>query len=454
MRTHDLPSSERRALVTKGAALSIISAIVLFGAVASAQGEPPAPAAPAPGAEGAPKPEVAPAVTLAAPTEKKPPKFSVTSGDAKFDLKLHAQANGRFFRDDQQQLLVGGWFLQSVRPIFDGALGKHFSFRVMPDFGQARVQIVDAYAEISAFSALKLRVGKTKVPLGLERWQGEADVMFIHRAAPTALVPNRDIGAYLHGDLQKGLLTYQAGFFNGVADGGSGDADNDDHFDVVGRVFVHPLRLTDVTLLHDVGLGFAAMRGVRRTQPRDPLLATYRTPAQQRLFGYNADGTPDGTAIGAGSIVRTSPQAYAYIGPVGLLGEFVRVEQRVSQGGTRRHLRHEAWQVSGSLVLTGEKASFKGVQPEDPFDLDEGHLGALELVARYDVLKLDKAALESFSNPTTSASGTRAIWLGFNWYLHSAVKLSANYVQAEIVDVDPLRPDEEKSMSLQTQVSF
>ena len=82
-------------------------------------------------------------------------------------------------------------------------------------------------------------------------------------------------------------------------------------------------------------------------------------------------------------------------------------------------------------VLTGEKASYQAVTPETPFDPRQGHWGALEVVARYSELRVDKAAFPVFADPQNAAGGAKAWALGFNWYLNRNVKIVLNYEQTD-----------------------
>ena len=84
--------------------------------------------------------------------------------------------------------------------------------------------------------AFRVRAGKGRTPFGFERLHSASNMLFIERAFPTALVPNRDIGVQVLGDVSDGLVSYLAGVMNGVADGGSADVDNNDGKDVSGQV--------------------------------------------------------------------------------------------------------------------------------------------------------------------------------------------------------------------------
>jgi hypothetical protein len=57
--------------------------------------------------------------------------------------------------------------------------------------------------------------------------------------------------------------------------------------------------------------------------------------------------------------------------------ELPRIELRA-----RKEYRNQAWQVAMAWVLTGEKASYRGVLPRDSFSVEKGTFGAFELVSR------------------------------------------------------------------------
>ena len=59
-----------------------------------------------------------------------------------------------------------------------------------------------------------------------------SNLLFFERALPTALVPNRDIGMQVLGELRGGVISYAAGVMNGVPDGGSADLDTNDGKDL------------------------------------------------------------------------------------------------------------------------------------------------------------------------------------------------------------------------------
>ena len=133
---------------------------------------------------------------------------------------------------------------------------------------------------------------------------------------------------------------------------------------------------------------------------------------------------------------RISPQAYYYYGPFGLLAEYVisdQIAKRTAAVATPEiDLHNSAWQISGSWVLTGEDASYTGINPRHPFDPRNGQWGALQLVGRYASLDVDDAAFGGAANirladPTKSASGAQAWSVGLNWYLNKNIRANLSY---------------------------
>jgi phosphate-selective porin OprO/OprP len=255
-------------------------------------------------------------------------------------------------------------------------------------------------------------------------------MLFIERAYPTQLVPNRDVGVQLQGDLFKGALRYEAGVFNGVADGGSGDFEASDNAkDFAARLFAHPFKNTDASALQGLGLGVAGTYG-----NYEGALRPFASEGLQKFFAYRSStDTTKPNTLGDGQQYRLAPQAYYYWGPLGLLGEWVLSSQEVKQagGGTgagkKQRLAHTGWQVAASYFLTGEDNSFKAVAPKRPFSFSGGGWGAVELTARVSQLDVDDHAFPIFADASKSATEALSYGLGVNWHLNRNIKLTLDY---------------------------
>jgi len=368
--------------------------------------------------------------------------FILKSADGSFQLKVggFVHADGRFFLDDEQKPATNQFLIRRAFLNFEGTVNRIFVFRIQPDFGGGKTTLQDAYLDARFAPAIQLLVGKTKTPFLLERLQSATDRRFVELAFPNSLSPNRDIGAFLHGDLFNDTVSYAAGVFNGLPDGDSSDGDIADDKDGAARIFVRPFRNTGIEPLEGLGLGIAATYGnqegkvdaAKRSVTSN--LPAYKTSGQNTFFSYRSgvdsgDFSPDNNVIADGNRTRISPQAYYYRGPFGLLGEYVRNRQEVRRNSDVAALTNSAWQAAAHYVLTGEKNSFKHINPARPFDPSKRQFGALELAARYSELRLDNDAFPRYADPARSASRAKAWTAGLNWYLTRNVKVAANYEQ-------------------------
>lgn len=388
-------------------------------------------------AEIAAEAEAEKAKTGAAVTASAKDGFSLKSNDGNFTLKLrgYVQLDSRWYTDDPTDRSVDTFVLRRARPIFEGTLYKRFGFRLMADFGSGATLLQDAYAEWTFGPAAVLRAGKFKAPLGLERLQSATDISFVERALPTGLVPNRDAGIQLGGQLAGGKLEYAAGVFNGVPDGGSGDTDTNDDKDVVARLVASPWKGTP-SELSGLSFGIAASQGNQHGTVAAPGLASYRTAGQQTpasgsFFGYRSDGTAAGTVIADGEQFRLSPQATLYAGPFGLLGEYVKSRHAVRRGADTADLTHIAWQLAGTWVLNGEDASYRWYTPAHGFDptnddAEKRGWGGFALVARYNAFTADQDSFPTYA--ASSAVQEAKGWsLGLDWTLQKQVRLLLDY---------------------------
>jgi phosphate-selective porin OprO/OprP len=387
--------------------------------------------------------------------------FSLISADKEsvLRLKFFQHTDGRYFFDDGDNKLANTLLLRRVRPIFEGTVGKHYGFRVQPEFA-GTFQILDAYGEIAYWPWARLRIGKSKTPLGLERIQSSQDMATVEFAHPTSLTPNYDLGISLLGDFLDESYGYYVGVFNGAVDGTSRDADLNDDKDLIGRVFAQPFKTGNVEPLRGLGIGFAASWGKRFGDAANPELPAYKTEGQQTFFSYRALadkpsavtynattkalGTSaavagdSGTVRAIGAQYRLNPQGYWYFGPVGLLGEYIASVQEAGKGGANAGqtatLTTTAWQATASWVLTGESPSFKGLKPRHPVSFaggDQAGFGALELVARYSRLDADADAFPLYADPAKSARSASTWTAGVNWYLSRYAKLVFDYAWTE-----------------------
>jgi len=433
--------------------------------------------------------------------------FGLQSADGQHEIKLRGliQADGRYFEQGKNQTQkaasgasTAGYLdntedasntalLRRVRPTIEGTVFGKYDFRFTPEFGDGKSQVIDAYVDARFTPELQVRAGKFKPYVGLERLQSGSDIKFIERSYVSNILPNRDVGVSLHGDLLDNKLSYAVGVYNGVVDGGDNTTANDINKDkdYAARIFATPFKDND-SALAGLGFGLGATFGDVTGKTRDTvngstteLTSGYKTEGQQTFFKY-VDSSVLRSGIGEnltltggpgaswlvhadGRRYRLSPQAHYYYGPFGVLAEYVRESQEISVGAANQRkttLNNDAWEIAATYLLTGEDASFKGVKPKRNFDLDNGGWGAWELVARYSEQNLDSdvftfgsldgtdghvanqttgatAAGSTLANtshylyadPKASAKSAKTWTAGVNWYLNPEVKFSVNYAQ-------------------------
>ena len=425
--------------------LALAALLVLPAPTLRAQEKPAGP--PAPAAE-ADKPAERPA-------EKKNPAASASSegflvqsesGDFRLQVRGYAQLDGRFFSGDTGAVAVDNFLLRRVRPIVQGTVGKYFDFNITPDFGGGTTVLQDAYLDFHYSPKLRLRAGKFKPPSGIERLQSAAAIAFVERAFPTALVPNRDVGLQIHGELASGILAYSAALLDGAPDGGSVDTDLNDSKDFGGRVFISPFKKGKAAL-KDLGFGIAGTTG-KQTGP----LPAYRSGGQVSIVTLLTGITYDGTRK------RYVPQLSFYSGPFGLLAEYAHSESTVKKAdGTHANLEGQAWQTTATIALTGDKASYAGIKPKKPFDPSKGQWGALELAARVNGIEIGREAVDAgLVDPAKSVRKAFAWAAGLNWSLNRNVKQMLDYERTSFTggaaagkDRDP-----ENAIFIRTQISF
>lgn len=357
--------------------------------------------------------------------------FGFKSADGVFHLRLRAtlQTDSRWY---QEQPAAGSpatdtFVVRRLRPVIEGTVFEKYGFRIMPEFAGSTFSLLDLFLDANFASGFRVRTGKFKAPVGLERLQSPADLLMVERAFPTQLLPNRDVGIQVHGDLFDGALSYALGAFDGTVDGQSTVQDNNNGKDIAGRLYARPFKNGDLNGLAGLNLGVAFTTGTQSGSAAAGNLPSFVTPGQIGFFSYATGAYADGTRL------RLSPQFYYSHGSFGALGEYALSRQAIARSSRRgQTVAHNAWQLTLSYVLTGEDAGYTRVSPRENFDWPQGTWGAFEIVARVSTLKIDDdtftgTASERLADPATQARKATDYGLGLNWHLNSAVKVVLNY---------------------------
>jgi len=340
--------------------------------------------------------------------------YQIRSGDGNFQIALGAdlQVDNRTFFGKSSTAQTDSILIRRLRPRCSGTVYKFVDFYVRADFGQGTTSVNEGYIDLKYFPRAVLRVGKFKPPVGLERLHSDDDTNFPERGLPTLLVPSRDVGYQLSGDLLPRKIAYAVGVFNGVPDNGTGtDVSASGHRDYAARVFLTPLGTK-------LGLGVAATRGA----VEGLALPSYRSFSQGGLLSFNTGVTA------AGHRTRLAPQAYFYHGGFGVLAEYTVSRQGFRRSTLERDVTFRAWQVQAAYLFTGEQKYFTTLTPLKAFDPLKRTWGAFEVVGRVGDFSAQRGIYDyGFADPTRTPRRAHEWVVGGNWYLNRNVKVSVDY---------------------------
>jgi phosphate-selective porin OprO/OprP len=357
--------------------------------------------------------------------------FSLQSADQNFILNLRgfAQVDARdYLRSEPGK---DTFTIRRMRAIASGSVYHDYEYYLQPDFAALDTAnntnnafLQDAYVNFHHWNEFQIQVGKMKEPVSMEVLPLDQYLWFLERGFPTELAPNRDVGAYVHGNLWHGALNYSAGVFNGVPDGGSGDvevADNDK--DVVVRVIAMPFKNTDVAPIQNLAFGLGSSYGLQAGSATP----TFATVARQTFFSYS------NTVSETGQHLRLDPQGSYYWGPFCMYWEYAFSDEEFKLSTSKLHKQayflNKGWDVVASYYLTGESNVF-GVLPtvDHPFRIGAPGWGALQLAARFGQISLDPNAFPLYASKGSAQEATS--WsIALNWYLNHNVKCILEYDQ-------------------------
>jgi phosphate-selective porin OprO/OprP len=379
--------------------------------------------------------------------------FALQSRDGAHTLRLRGQLqlDGRFFAHDDALEANDTFLVRRFRPTLDGTLFSFADYRFMPEFA-GTVQILDAYLDLHPRPWLRLRVGKLKTPVGLERLQSDGDLPIVERALDQNLSPQRDVGVLLWGDVAGGIVQYTAGVVNGAADTTAGDTDLDHAKDFTGRLFFQPFATQALREFGTLGFGLSAQSGNRKGRLPTAVsglvipsvaaqtgLAGFKTAGQNTFFSYFAPATDTTGATTTFTHDRTThlnPQLYYYYDNVGLLAEYLYLWQGVQRGNSTTVLKHQAAHATLTYAIGGREG-FDGVTPVNRFDPATRAWGALEIAARWSWIKLDPATFgnpavsgsTAYADPLKSARSAQSFAGGLTWVPRRTVHLALDLEQ-------------------------
>jgi phosphate-selective porin OprO/OprP len=359
--------------------------------------------------------------------------------DINVEVKGRALVEWRWFDPDIDQ---DTFHLRTARVGLKGKLTKHFDWEIEREitedddgkviFGDWK----DVNIEWNTFDAFAVRGGRFKIPFGLEATTGISDLDFAYRAlGSTQIAPARDRGVMALGDL--GHFNYEVGVFD---DDGDNAESNEPQFVREGED------------LNNVGPSFA----VRLTGDALRPLPVGKLKSANLGIAYTSSDVPEGLNSLRGESVwgdkffnrvyvkgrrqRLGTQFEWSPGPASLKAEWMQArEERKEQSNRDQDLSDfisEAWYVTGTWFLTGEKKDHN-IKVKSP--LLKGGPGAIELAARIEQLKFRSASTtgEAFRNPRNDhqlPNSDTVVTVGVNWTTTRWTRVIFNAIHEDFKD--------------------
>lgn len=371
--------------------------------------------------------------------------FYLQSPDGQFRLQVGVMMHldARFAPGEDG--LINTFAMRRGRFSFRGRIADRFEFYLNPDFAGGTLTVQDAYLETRFSQALRVRFGKQKTPFGHERMHAITSLLFLERALPTGLAPNRDFGVQALGELDGGVVSYAAEISNGTRDGASADTDTDNNKELTGRLVLRPFVRTPSSLLGGLSVSAA---GTTSRQTTTAGLPVYRTPVFQQTYFSYAGATADGR------LNRFSPYVSYYRRSFGGFVEASRSSIPVKKGALTERISHRGYQMAASWVLTGETAAESGVTPKTNFNFGQGGWGALQVAVRYHTLNVDQAAFDLGLAAADAVRKARAWSAGANWYLNRNVKYVFLFERTTFAGTALASREPENVLAFRTQLAF
>lgn len=286
--------------------------------------------------------------------------------------------------------------LERARLKMSGDLTPDWGFKIEYDFAKGSAAAKDVFIAYKGFKPASILVGHFKEPFSIEELESSNYMPFIDRTVVhSQFVPSRNVGTAL----QMGGSNYSA--TAGVFGKGPGFVGQDSKYSVAGRFTFAPIA-TATTALH---LG-AAVNYI--DVHSSAIFAANGTPVTSG--GYHV-GNPNFVDLDKSTLGGL--EAAAVVGPVFLQGEYIKAFNTYLTPG--RDSDPSGWYVETSFFPTGESRNY--VAKKGAFGKTKTKGNAIELAARYGVLKLDQAGRDDVKQTT----------FGANWYATSNMRLMADY---------------------------
>ncbi|MBI4115632.1 MAG: hypothetical protein HY447_03550 [Candidatus Omnitrophica bacterium] len=300
---------------------------------------------------------------------------------------------------------------------FRGVLEETFGYQIQLDFSGGGAGLQEAWLEYKQLPAARLRVGQFKVPFSLEAMHSSRWIDFVEPPIGVSnLQPAEDLGAMIYGTPWEGRIDYAFGVFNGRR---RLSEDNNDAFDLAGRLVLAPFRKSSNDLLKDLYFGGSVTTG----SSQETLGGTsFTTAGGTSFFTYSTGARhPDNRT-------RLGGEFQWIYGPGDIKVEYISGSfSDVDLGDRKTDVNINSWYASATYVLTGErKQRNKPINPKNDFNPSKGVWGAWELGARYEEFLINGSPLaQGFATGTDRVD---ALSFGINWWPNIHTRFMLDYV--------------------------
>lgn len=349
--------------------------------------------------------------------------------------------DGFYLKGKDDTLKIGGWYQGDVN-FFDrgnegnnrfrnrrvrldvrGVLEDYFEYRLFTQFAGSAASLQEAWLAYKHFPSARIKLGQFKVPFSLESQYSSLWTDFIEKSIGVAnLEPAEDLGLMVYGNPFGGIVEYAVGTFNGRA---RVLEDNNDNFDVAGRLVLAPFKKSKSDLWREVYLGSSMTLG----HSDETLAATGFTTAGGSRFLTYGTGTRH-----ADTRTRFGGEFQWIYGPGDIKAEYVAARfSDVERSGLQGDVNVDSWYVSASYILTGErKIRDKWIDPKKPFSIKDGGWGAWETALRFEQFFVNESPFAlGFA---TGVDRVDAYTFGLNWWPNKHIRLMLDYVFNDFSD--------------------
>lgn len=351
--------------------------------------------------------------------------LNISSGDGRYEVEIGGRLQMDYVDHDYDARMevrpVSGSQIRRGRIEIDGVFSQKWGYAAEFDFAKNNVAIKDFKLGYHADNGSSFYVGHQKQPYSLSLEMSSNEEPFVERSVDNFLVAaftDRALGGRYE-------VSGDNWFFAGGIFGDSlkeGTNTGDEGWGTAGRFIYTPV-LEDDAVIH---LG---LRGAYREVD----LATPSVSLKDKTTDFSdLNIVNTGTLANADSATLFGPEIAAAYGPLYFFAEHTTAQiSRVAAS----NLDFSGWHAAATWTLTGENhaaayrldaGEFKGIRPNNDFDLSNRTWGAFEVAARYAEIDLNDGNIVGGEEDALSVS--------LNWYLNRNLRIMADWTR--ILDTD------------------